>query len=50
MRLPRADAPNVSRMADCDLRWQLLDRNEVEDRAINPFQAMLRAKLEQMTG
>ncbi|MCJ2073127.1 glycosyltransferase family 2 protein [Methylobacterium sp. J-030] len=50
MRHPRADAPNVSRMADRDLRWQLLDRNEVEDRSIRRFQPMLRAKLKQMTG
>lgn len=49
MRLPRADAPDVSRIADRDLRWQLLDRNEMEDRSIGQFQQMLRAKLAQIT-
>ena len=49
MRLPRADAPDVSRMDDRDLRWRLLDRNEVEDRAIGRFQPALRANLERIT-
>ncbi len=33
MRLPRADAPDVTRLDDRDLRYSLLDRNEVEDRS-----------------
>lgn len=37
MRLPRADAPDVARDADRDLRFALLDRNEVEDRAALAF-------------
>lgn len=37
MRLPRADAPDVARDEDRDLRFMLLDRNEVEDRAALMF-------------
>ncbi|MGH1590614.1 glycosyltransferase family 2 protein [Methylobacterium phyllosphaerae] len=45
MRLPRADAPDVTRMNDRDLRWMLLDRNETEDRLIDPFIPDLKAQL-----
>lgn len=49
MRLPRADAPNVTRMDDRDLRWMLLDRNETEDRAIAQFLPALRAHFRKIT-
>jgi hypothetical protein len=45
MRLPRADAPDVTRMDDRELRWLLLDRNEVEDRVIEKFQAALKLEM-----
>lgn len=49
MRLPRADAPDVSRMDDRDLRWMLLDRNETEDRSINQFLPALKLEMHKIT-
>ncbi|MGH1571764.1 glycosyltransferase family 2 protein [Methylobacterium sp. P31] len=45
MRLPRADAPDIGRLDDLDLRWMLLDRNEVEDRSAGRFVAALRERM-----
>jgi glycosyltransferase involved in cell wall biosynthesis len=45
MMLPRADAPSVTRMDDRDLRWMLLDRNEMEDRSIDQFIPSLKQHL-----
>ncbi|MGH1572814.1 hypothetical protein ACRAWG_21745 [Methylobacterium sp. P31] len=46
MRLPRADAPDIGRLDDLDLRWMLLDRNEVEDHAISRFGSVLRSRMQ----
>jgi hypothetical protein len=48
MRLPRADAPEVARDEDRDLRFMLLDRNEVEDRAALMFRDATRRWLDRI--
>lgn len=46
MQLPRAAAPHLDRMTDRDLRFAMLDRNEIEDHAVDCFLPDLRSQLD----